>query len=178
MFQGMLIISGNLSFLNWLTIAPALACFDDHFLCTFVPRSIREKITLLVKEYEVNAVDHGLWKYARILALTLVAALVAYLSWIGPVQNLMSSRQAMNRSFDRFDLVNTYGAFGTVGKERYEVILQGTNDTEVSKAKWYDYNFKCKPGDVTRRPCVIAPYQLRIDWQIWFAAMQNIQYQQ
>ena len=28
--QVVLIVSGNLSFLNWLTIVPALACFDDR----------------------------------------------------------------------------------------------------------------------------------------------------
>lgn len=30
--QVVLIISGNLSFLNWLTVVPSLACFDDAAL--------------------------------------------------------------------------------------------------------------------------------------------------
>lgn len=30
--QVVLIVSGNLSFLNWLTIVPSLACFDDASL--------------------------------------------------------------------------------------------------------------------------------------------------
>jgi hypothetical protein len=97
-----------------------------------------------------------------------LAALVLYLS-IAPVLNLLGSRQVMNGSFDRLHLVNTYGAFGSVGRLRNEVILQGSPDG----TNWREYEFKCKPGNVNRPPCFIAPYQLRIDWQIWFAAMED-----
>ena len=80
----------------------------------------------------------------------------------------------MNTSFNRLDLVNTYGAFGSVGRERREVVFEGTRD-EVpgDDTRWQAYEFECKPGDPARRPCVIAPYQYRIDWQIWFAAMST-----
>src|SRR2546426_4310508 len=37
-FQVVLILSGNLSFLNWLTIVPCLACFGDSFLFVVLPR--------------------------------------------------------------------------------------------------------------------------------------------
>jgi hypothetical protein len=43
-----------------------------------------------------------------------------------PVTNLVSDRQIMNSSFDPLDLVNTYGAFGTVGRERDEIVFEGT----------------------------------------------------
>jgi len=80
----------------------------------------------------------------------------------------------MNGSFDRLHLVNTYGAFGSVGRVRNEVILQGTSDATITDLTgWREYDFKCKPGDVNRRLCFVAPYQLRIDWQIWFAAMED-----
>jgi hypothetical protein len=78
----------------------------------------------------------------------------------------------MNTSFDPFDLVNTYGAFGTVGRERYEIVLEGTDDDPAdAKARWVEYEFKCKPGDPARRPCWISPYHYRLDWQMWFLAM-------
>ena len=38
---------------------------------------------------------------------------------------------------------------------------------------WRPYEFKCKPGDPMRRPCVVSPYHYRLDWQIWFAAMST-----
>jgi hypothetical protein len=99
-----------------------------------------------------------------------LATVVGVLS-VNPVVNLFSSAQLMNSSFDPLYLVNTYGAFGGVGRERYEIILEGTDDDDG--ANWSAYEFRCKPGDPTRRPCVVAPYQYRIDWQMWFAAMSD-----
>lgn len=82
----------------------------------------------------------------------------------------------MNGSFDAWHLVNTYGAFGAVGKTRDEVILEGTSDPYLSDlTPWKPYEFAFKPGDVNRRPPLVAPYQPRIDWQIWFAAMTSYQ---
>jgi len=96
---------------------------------------------------------------------------VALLS-IPVVLNLASSRQVMNTSFDRLALVNTYGAFGTVGRERYEIIFEGTRDSLLSDStRWIAYEFPAKPGDPMRRPALIAPFQPRLDWSIWFAAM-------
>ena len=59
-----------------------------------------------------------------------LAILVAVLS-IAPVSNMLSPGQVMNTSFDPFELVNTYGAFGSVGRERYEIVLEGTDDDRV-----------------------------------------------
>src|SRR6059058_4172005 len=39
-FQVSLILSGNLSFLNWLTIVPIVACFDDALLRRVLPRPL------------------------------------------------------------------------------------------------------------------------------------------
>jgi hypothetical protein len=95
------------------------------------------------------------------------------------VKNLISPNQAMNTSFGSFRLVNTYGAFGTVTKIRHEVILQGTSSDilseDINNIKWKEYNFKCKPGDINRKPCVITPYHYRLDWLMWFSAFQNYQ---
>jgi hypothetical protein len=100
-----------------------------------------------------------------------LAALVTFLS-IDPVRNLVSPGQVMNTSFGALDLVNTYGAFGSVGRERREIVFEGTSDETLSDTtQWKAYEFVCKPGDPLRRPCVISPYQPRLDWQIWFAAM-------
>jgi hypothetical protein len=93
---------------------------------------------------------------------------------VAPVRNLLSGRQVMNTSFDRLDLVNTYGAFGSVGRERDEIVLEGTDDAVPGDdADWRPYEFKCKPGDPMRRPCMISPYHYRLDWLMWFAAMSR-----
>jgi hypothetical protein len=152
-FQLSLIVSGNLSFLNWLTIVPALACLDDTFWTWILPKRLTEAGATIVMPSRTH----------RYVVFAL-AALVAYLS-IAPVRNLMADRQAMNSSFDSLNLVNTYGAFGSVDKERIELIIEGQD----SNGQWREYEFKCKPGSLDRRPCTITPYHFRLDWQIWFA---------
>ena len=155
-FQATLIASGNLSFLNWLTIVPALACFDDRSLAWLIRRMPSAPAS----------------RVHRRIACGLVA-LVVFRS-VPAVRNLFSPHQAMNRSFDPLHLVNTYGAFGTVGRERDEIILEGTPDAEVgTDTRWLAYELPCKPGDPARRPCVISPYHYRLDWQMWFAAMSS-----
>ncbi len=157
-FQATLIASGNLSFLNWLTIVPALACFDDHAVAWLFPT--------MPPPRPASRLHRG-------VAWALVA-LVAMLS-VAPVRNLLSPRQAMNRSFDPLHLVNTYGAFGSVGRQRDEIILEGTADAEIGPdTRWLEYELPCKPGAPARRPCVISPYHYRLDWQMWFAAMSNV----
>ena len=160
-FQATLIASGNLSFLNWLTIVPALACFDDSFWMHLVPRARR---AAMLGRFE--ALRPGRWQ-GRVVG---VYGVVVGLLSVGPVMNLFASDQAMNTSFEPFDLVNTYGAFGTVDRRRYEIVLEGTRDaTPDATAHWQEYELPCMPGDVRRRPCFITPYHDRLDWQMWFA---------
>jgi Lipase maturation factor len=165
LFQVFLIISGNLSFLNYLTIIPFLACFDDTLLRHVLPKPLVKRAERAARESHPSQINNTVS-----VALSI---LVAYLS-IDPVLNLVSRRQMMNTAFNRFDLVNTYGAFGTVGRERDEIIFEGTDDAVITvDTKWKEYEFEAKPGDPNRRPPFIAPYQPRIDWQIWFAAMAS-----
>jgi Lipase maturation factor len=164
-FQIILILSGNLSFLNYLTIVPMIACLDDSFLRRFLPGALVRRAERAAARAESSP--------AQSIAVGLLVIVVAVLSFY-PVRNLFSSRQAMNTSFDRLNLVNTYGAFGSVGKERHEIVFEGTDDTTITGSSvWKEYEFKAKPGDPVRRPAIIAPYQPRLDWQIWFAAMSG-----
>jgi len=163
LFQALLILSGNLSFLNWLTIAVAVACFDDGVFAPLLPTSVRARLDRHVSEAAETK--------ARRLASYALASLVAFLS-LDPVMNMLSPGQVMNTSFDPFDLVNTYGAFGSIGRERYEIVLEGTGDDPAdTAARWVEYDFKCKPGTPERRPCWISPYHYRLDWQMWFQDM-------
>lgn len=165
MFQITLIFSGNLSFLNWLTIVPALACFDDGFWSKVLPRP-------LVKLAE-KASNQAEPSRPMIITAWVVTAIVGILS-IQPVMNMLSTRQIMNTSFDPLDLVNTYGAFGTVGKERLNVVFEGTlDDNPTDQAHWKPYIYKGLPVLPDKQPPQVAPYQLRLDWQMWFASMSS-----
>lgn len=159
-FQLFLIVSGNLAFLNWLTIVPAIACFDDDALARVLP-------TRLVSMAKRRTSERSPSRAMRFASLSL-ALTVAVLS-IDPVANLLSSAQEMNRSWNPLHLVNSYGAFGSVNEERYEVVLEGTRAEVIDeRTTWLAYELPCKPGDVERRPCLITPFHRRLDWQMWF----------
>ncbi|WP_235906492.1 lipase maturation factor family protein [Ginsengibacter hankyongi] len=165
LFQLILIISGNLSFFNWLTILPALAGFDDGFWSKVLPQKlVRKAETAAANEQPSRPMFITAW------AVTIVIGLLS----IQPAFNILSPRQIMNGSFDPFELVNTYGAFGTVGQERLNVVFEGTsNDTTNNNAQWKPYLYKALPVMPDKRPPQIAPYQLHLDWQMWFAAMDT-----
>jgi hypothetical protein len=148
-----LIISGNYSWLNWLTAMLGIAGFNDEMLSYVLPLHVPATLPI---------------PFGYHVLLYLLAAATVALS-IQPLLNLFSRNQMMNYSYNRYHLVNTYGAFGSVGKERYEVVIEGTADRVVTPAtQWQEYGFKGKPGDLKRMPPQIAPYHLRLDWLIWF----------
>lgn len=157
-FQFILILSGNLSWLNYITIVISIACFEDGFfnsLSISIPR-----------------LTHAVYSIPAWIHYLLLGA-VAVLSY-RPTLNLISKNQIMNTSFDSLHLVNTYGAFGSIGRTRYEIIIEGTDDPVITSATtWKEYEFKGKPGKLDRRPPIISPYHLRLDWQMWFAAMSS-----
>ena len=164
-FQVILILSGNLSFLNWITIVPCIACFDDNFFRRILPKWITRKAEHAAK----NKVESKI-QFATAWALVVIVMLLS----IPVIENLFSRQQAMNRSFNRWELVNTYGAFGSVGNVRGELIIEGTDEEAITpQTKWKAYEFKAKPGDPYRELPISAPYQPRVDWQIWFAAFQT-----
>jgi hypothetical protein len=146
-----LVVSGNYAWLNWLTIVITTAALADGLL----PSGI-----LAAGAFAATPA----WFIVAVIGLVI---LVVALSWF-PVRNMASEAQAMNASFDPFHLVNTYGAFGTVGRRRYEVIVEGTSGEPDDEAGWREYEFKGKPGDPRRLPPQVAPYHLRLDWLMWF----------
>ena len=148
-FQGVLIASGNLSWLNWLTVVLCIPTLDDRFLSwlPLAPPALQEP------------------ELVHRAAIYVVAAVVGVLS-IAPTLNMLSPSQVMNTSFEPLHLVNTYGAFGSITRTRYEIVIEGSDDGQA----WREYEFKGKPGDPSRWSPQIAPYHLRLDWLMWFEA--------
>ncbi|MFI9800860.1 lipase maturation factor family protein [Streptomyces sp. NPDC052302] len=144
-----LVLSGNFAWLNWITIVLALSAVA----------------------FPADPPDRPgapLWYEVTVLVVAVVLVGLGY----RPVANMISRRQVMNRSFDPLHLVNTYGAFGSVSRVRYEVVVEGTTDSRPREdSDWREYEFKGKPGDPRRWPRQFAPYHLRLDWLMWFAAL-------
>ena len=161
LFQVILIISGNLSFLNWLTIVPTLAAFDDKIYSYFHGKKKVETVEnlIIIEEKTKKMLSLAkIWKFVNLLISLGFVGVILYLS--KPVmENVLSSKQIMNTSFDNFRIVNTYGAFGSVGQKRYEVIIEVSfKEFPEKDSDWHEIVFKCKPGPINRRPCIITPY--------------------
>jgi hypothetical protein len=139
-----LVATGNFAWLNWATIVLA-------FSAVSVPAAS-------------GPASIPVW---WIVVTSAVGLLYLVLSW-WPARNLVAHRQLMNASFNRWQLANAYGAFGTVTKTRIEYVIEGTRDRDPDAADWREYPFKGKPGDVRRLPRQFAPYHLRLDWLMWF----------
>ena len=152
-----LVASGNFAWLNWLTIVLALLAVDTAMVARAVPLPAPGRFAAAPP-----------WYAALVIAFTVVVAVLSY----RPARNMLSRRQLMNVSFDPLRLVNSYGAFGSITRHRYELVIEGTADPEAtSGTRWREYGFYGKPGDPRRRPPQVAPYHLRLDWLMWFAAL-------
>lgn len=148
-----LIVSGNYSWLNWLTVALGITAFSDSVLVKAIP--------IMAPSTAPRPLAFDVLLYALAIAVVLLS--------IRPALNLFSGNQLMNHSYNRFHLVNTYGAFGSVTRNRYEIVVEGTDEPVLNeRTQWKEYGFKAKPGDPRRLPPQIAPYHLRLDWLLWF----------
>ncbi len=150
-----LVLTGNFAWLNWATIVLAFSAV-----------SMPAPGSAATRSSEPGAGIDGLpWYW---FGITGAVALLYLVLSMPALRNLFARRQLMNASFNRWQLANAYGAFGTVTKERIEYVIEGTMDDDPEAADWREYEFKGKPGDVRRVPRQFAPYHLRLDWLMWF----------
>ncbi len=164
MTQVWLVLTGNFSWLNWAAIVLALGVVSDGVWARVLPWVPDDDVTL-----GARASDDVPVAFAVVVGLA--AALLLVKSY-RPLLNLFSRHQLMNASFDRYRLVNAYGAFGSITKARFEVVVEGSRATREGR-EWVAYEFRAKPGDVRRRPPQVAPYHLRLDWLMWFLALRG-----
>jgi lipase maturation factor 1 len=150
-FQILIALTGNYTFFNLLAIALCIPLFDDQHLYRLFRRP-------------VPPVDRAprRWRWATL-------PLGTFLIVLGTLQLLAMVRvvpQPLD-PFPSFAIVNRYGLFAVMTTSRPEIVIEGSDDGQ----EWKPYEFKFKPGDVSKRLRWVAPYQPRLDWQMWFAAL-------
>ena len=177
--QMLILLTGNYTFFNFLALALCLLLLDDFILQKFVPRQAFGTPSIVSARTENNAkraepalVAPGCRRWPKTVTISLAVVVITIslfqmTSMFGARSGLWFPAAYLDAQFAPLRTVNSYGLFAVMTTERREIIVEGSNDG----TNWLAYEFKYKPGDVTRRPGFIAPFQPRLDWQMWFAAL-------
>jgi hypothetical protein len=99
-----------------------------------------------------------------ILLTWILYATAAQMVWMFAPVPLPTSPVAL---LDPFRIANRYGLFAVMTRGRYEIEFQGSNDGQT----WTAYPFRYKPQELDKPPRIYAPYQPRLDWNLWFASL-------
>lgn len=155
-FQVIIWLTGNFSYLNHLTAVFSIIAFNNNYLPFLKePSSFQSAheatnaILSLIGAIFIILQMMRLWHHFRPKLV-----LSQWLAWFSP-----------------FHIVNRYGLFAIMTKERYEIIVEGSEDGK----NWKEYLCWYKPSEVTRRPRRISPYQPRLDWQMWFLPFDDFE---
>ncbi len=162
--ETLILLTGNYTFFNLLTIALCVFLLDDRLLARFEykPRSPRLAARAPRRPLRTNPyVSAVLIVFVLIVSLTQLANMFGF-----PPPEIL--RSAIART-SPFGLVNEYGLFASMTTTRPEISIEGSRDG----ADWAPYVFRYKPGPPNRAPGWVAPAQPRLDWQMWFAALGN-----
>jgi lipase maturation factor 1 len=151
-FQGLIILTGNYGFFNCLTLVLAVPLLEDRYL-GFLGRSLTAATQMPWLSTLAGAV------FGIIILLNILQLIRLFLrpQWL---------RQILGRC-GRWQISNPYGLFAVMTTERYEFVIEGSRDLKL----WLPYEFHWKPGDPALPPRQAAPHQPRLDWQMWFAAL-------
>jgi len=148
-----LVLSGNFAWLNWLTMVLASSALADSTVGVSHPD----------QGYDATP------GWFVMIGIAVTAVIVVLSVW--PVRNMLSASQKMNATFNPLHLVNTYGAFGSITRHRDELVIEGADELLDDDTVWREYGFRGKPGALDAIPRQYAPYHLRLDWMMWFAAI-------
>lgn len=163
-FQVLIALTGNYAYFNLLTITLCVLLFDDAFLARFFPRRLAQR----VRGPTSSARRFSLRRWVTVpIGLVILAAGLLQIADVLSVQWLPAAAFDLLSDLQPARLVNSYGLFAVMTTTRPEIIIEGSNDGET----WRDYEFKFKPGDLHRPPRWVEPFQPRLDWQMWFAAL-------
>jgi hypothetical protein len=161
--QSSIILTGNYNFFNLLTILLCLFLFEDRDFENRLPAKLMTKIGMI-------RATPG--KFANVIASAWTSLVLltcaTHIGLFHTQQELPALLTSLVRYTSIFSIVNNYGPFAIMTKKRPEIIVQGSNDG----IEWKTYKFNYKPVDLDQHLSWNIPHQPRLDWQMWFAALQ------
>lgn len=147
-------VTGNFAFFNLLTIALACTLVDTR---RAGPAAAPRRLA---------------WVPAAVLAcLTLPVTIDVLAGQAGLRVPGGEALHAWRQTLRPLRSANAYGLFAVMSTNRPELTVEGSRDGRT----WVPYVFKYKPGDVRRPPRWVAPHQPRLDWHMWFAALDSFE---
>jgi predicted DCC family thiol-disulfide oxidoreductase YuxK len=163
LLQSCILITGNYNWFNLQTMLLCLPLFDDAAIRKILPpRLARLRQTRSEPPRRVVTV-----------AISALALLIVFCSLVEMDERFGGNppvlAQAVDGVIQPLHVTSPYGLFSVMTTKRHEIVIQGSSDG----AEWRDYEFRYKPGDVARRPLWNIPHQPRLDWQMWFAALDD-----
>ena len=168
--QMVIALTGNYCFFNLLTIALCLLLIDDAAIGRSMEgRAPASPASQELRPPNARLIMSRLSTYAAIAVIVLTFPINAWLifSAFKPQSRPPGWLANFYERLEAFRIVNGYGLFRVMTKDRCEIVIEGSTDG----INWAPYEFKWKPGDVKRAPGWCAPHQPRLDWQMWFAAL-------
>ena len=167
LLQTCILVTGNYNWFNLQTMLLCLALFDDAALRKILARGLARRLEPLARDRAPQP--------ATAVVINAVAALIVFCSLVEMDERFggtpLAAAEAIDRLLAPLQLVSAYGLFAVMTTRRHEIVIQGSPDG----VEWRDYEFRYKPGDVARAPRWNIPHQPRLDWQMWFAALDNPQ---
>ena len=164
LLQSCILITGNYNWFNLQTMLLCLVLFDDAALRKCLPQRWVRALSGRVRQRSSKAVAVAVGVWGSVLVfLSLVQMDVRFGG------NPPAALREMDQLLEPMRMVSAYGLFAVMTTERNEIIVEGSDDG----AAWREYEFRYKPGDVARRPPWNIPHQPRLDWQMWFAALDD-----
>jgi predicted DCC family thiol-disulfide oxidoreductase YuxK len=154
-------LTGNYAFFNLLTIALCFFLVDDSVW----PGKLRLTNSLAKSSRWSDGIP------AAVIFLTMPLNVFLIFNSLKPEAPWPPAMVSFYNFVEPFRIVNGYGLFRVMTKDRPEIILEGSDDG----IEWKPYEFKWKPGPVNERPGFVEPHQPRLDWQMWFAALGDVQ---
>lgn len=162
--QVLIALTGNYCFFNLLAAALTLPLLDDSTLRRWLPGVLSRRLAV---QPEPAASSWRLWAAVPVGVLAVGVGLLQLTEVFGARPELPAPARAVLEEVEAFHLVNGYGLFAVMTTQRNEISIEGSDDGR----DWLEYRFRWKPEDLARRPRFVAPYQPRLDWQMWFAAL-------
>ncbi len=143
-------LTGNFSYLNHISAVSTLILIHNSYLTPYWSVASSTEPTVLIWNIFISCLG-GLF-----LALQLISL------WQTFFRHTLFNYALI--WFTPFHLVSNHGIFAVMTVGRHEIVVEGSDNG----VEWKEYLFYYKPGDISKRPKRISPFQPRLDWQAWF----------